>query len=165
MSLRSERQVVQKPFVRYAMETGWTYLSPDDALRLRHAETCPILWDTFIEKAQSLNPGTVDLLKAEDIAGRLIRVPPTIEGNLQAWEYIKGLKTVFVEAEKRERNLHLLDFDNPTRNVFHVTDEFSFTNGVHTIRADIVFLINGIPIILIETKAATRLDGIAEGLD
>ena len=53
----------------------------------------------------------------------------------------------------------------PARNVFNVTDEFSFTNGVHTIRADVVFFINGIPVILIETKAATRLDGIAEGLD
>ena len=163
MSLRSERKYVQKPLVRYATEAGWTYLSPDDALRLRHGETSPILWDTFIQKAQSLNPGTVDHLKAEEIASRLIRVPPTIEGNLQAWEYLKGLKTVFVEAERRERNLRLLDFDNPRRNAFHVTDEFSFTNGVHTIRADIVFLINGIPIILIETKAATRLDGICRG--
>jgi type I restriction enzyme R subunit len=165
MSLRSERQVVQKPLVRYAVEAGWTYLSPDEALRLRHAETSPLLYDIFIQKVQSLNSGIVDLLKAEDIAGRFIRVPPNIEGNLQAWEYLKGLKTVFVEAEKRERNLRLIDFNNPTRNVFHVTDEFSFTNGVHTVRPDIVFLINGIPIILIETKAATRLDGIAEGLD
>jgi len=165
MSLRSERQVVQKPLVRYATEVGWTYLSPDDALRLRRGETSPILWDTFIQKAQSLNPGTVDHLKAEEIASRLIRVPPTIEGNLQAWEYLKGLKTVFVEAERRERNLRLLDFNNPHRNAFHVTDEFSFTNGVHTIRADVIFLINGIPVILIETKSATRLDGIAEGLD
>ena len=165
MSLRSERNVVQGPLVRYATEAGWTYLSPDDAVRLRRGETGSILWDTFIEKAQTLNPGTVDHLKAEEIAGCLIRVPPTIEGNLQAWEYLKGLKTVFVEAEKRERNLRLIDFDNPDRNAFHVADEFRFTNGVHTIRADIVFLINGIPVLLIETKAATRLDGIAEGLD
>lgn len=165
MSLRSERQVVQNPLVRYAVEAGWTYLSPDDALRLRHAKTSPILHDIFIQKAQSLNPGRVDLLKAKDIAGRFIRVPSNIEGNLQAWEYLKGLKTVFVEAEKQERNLHLIDFDNPGCNVFHVTDEFSFTNGVNTIRLDVVFLINGIPVIMIETKAATRLDGIAEGLD
>ena len=165
MNLRSERKVVQEPLIRYATEVGWTYLSRDDVLRLRRGETNPILWDTFIQKVQSLNPGTVDCLKAEDIAGRLIRVPPTIEGNLQAWEYLKGLKTVFVETEKRERNLRLIDFDNSTKNVFNVTDEFSFTNGVHTIRADVVFLINGIPVIIIETKAATRLDGIAEGLD
>ncbi len=165
MSLGNERYVVQKPLVRYAMEAGWTHLSRDDAVRLRRGETSPILWDTFVEKAQSLNPETVDHLKAEEAANWLIRVPPTIEGNLQTWEYLKGLKTVFIEAEKRERNLRLLDFDNPQRNAFHVTDEFSFTNGVHTIRADVVFLINGIPVIIIETKAATRLDGISEGID
>jgi len=165
LSFRSEGNVVQQPLVRYATEAGWTYLSSDDALRLRRGETSPILWEAFIEKAQSLNPDTVDHIKAEDIASHLIRVPSTIEGNLQAWKYLRGLKTVFVETEKRERNLRLIDFDNPSRNTFHVTDEFSFTNGVHTIRADIVFLINGIPVILIETKAATRLDGIAEGLD
>lgn len=165
MSLRSERQVVQQPLIRYATEVGWTYLSLDDALRVRRGETSPILWDTFIQKAQSLNPDTVDHLKAEEIASLLIRVPPTIEGNLQAWEYLKGLKTVFVEAERRERNLRLLDFNDPRHNAFHVTDEFTFTNGVHTIRADVVFFINGIPVILIETKSATRLDGIAEGLD
>jgi type I restriction enzyme R subunit len=165
MSLRSERNVVQQPLIRYAIEAGWTYLSRDDALRLRRGETNPILCDTFIQKVQSLNPGFVDHLKAEDITDLLIRVPPNIEGNFQAWEYLKGLKTVFVESEKRERNVRLIDFDNPTKNVFNVTDEFGFTNGVKTIRADIIFLINDIPVIIIETKAATRSDGIAEGLD
>lgn len=165
MKLSGERGAVQNPLIRYATEAGWTYLSSDEALRLRRGETCPILWDTFIQKAQALNPGIVDHLKAEELAKQLIRVPPTIEGNLHAWEYLRGLKTVFVEAERRERNVHLLNMDNVHRNAFHVSDEFTFTNGVHTIRADIVFLINGIPIILIETKAATKLEGIADALD
>jgi type I restriction enzyme R subunit len=165
MRLGGERGSVQNPIVRYATEGGWTYLPPEEALRLRRGETSPILWDVFIKKIQALNPGFVDHVRAEEVAKRLIRVPPNIEGNLQAWEFLKGLKTVFVETEKRERNVHLVDMDNASRNAFHVTDEFTFTNGVHTIRPDIVFLINGIPVILIETKAATKLEGIAEGLD
>jgi type I restriction enzyme R subunit len=32
MSLGSESSSVQCPFVRYAVEAGWTYLSPDEAL-------------------------------------------------------------------------------------------------------------------------------------
>jgi len=163
--LSSERYTVQKPLIRYATEAGWTYLSPDEALRQRHGEASPILWDVFVQAAQRLNPTSVDHLKAEEVANRLIRVPPNIEGNFQAWEFLKGLKTVFVEAEHRERNLRLLDFEYEHNNAFHVTDEFVFTNGVHTIRADAVFLINGIPIILIETKAATKLEGVAEALE
>ncbi len=163
--LSSERLTVQNPLIRYAAEAGWEYLPPEEALRLRRGETSPILWDVFINQAQRLNPGVVDHLAAEEQAKRLTRVPPTIEGNLQAWEFLKGIKTVFVENERRERNLRLLDFDEPRHNAFHVTDEFRFTNGVHTIRVDIVFLLNGIPIILIETKAAAKIEGLNDALE
>jgi type I restriction enzyme, R subunit len=165
MSLGSERATVQNPLLRYATEAGWRYLPPEGTLRLHRGETSPLLWEAFVEKVQALNSGAVDHLKAEEVARRLIRVPPTIKGNLHAWEFLKGLKTVFVEHDRRERNLRLLAFDTAHRNAFHVTDEFEFTNGVHTIRADVVFLINGVPIILIETKAATRLEGIAKALE
>ena len=84
--LSSERHTVQNPLVRYAEEAGWTYLEPEEALRLRRGETSPILWDVFVEQVQGLNPGRVDHLEAEEIAKRLQRVPPNIEGNLDAWE-------------------------------------------------------------------------------
>jgi len=163
--LSSERHTVQNPLVRYAEEAGWTYLEPEEALRLRRGETSPILWDIFIEQVQRLNPGGVDHLEAEAIAKRLLRVAPNIEGNLQAWEYLKGLKTVFVPSDKRERNLCLVDYDDPARNIFHVTDEFPFTNGTYGIRSDVLLLVNGVPVILVETKAATLMDGVAKALD
>jgi type I restriction enzyme R subunit len=162
--LSSERGVVQEPLVRYATEAGWTYIDPDEALRLRRGEGSPILWDIFIQRVQALNPGIVDHLKAEELGKRLCRVRPAIEGNLEAWEYLKGLKTVFSEVERRERNVRLLDFAEVRNNTFHVTDEFSFTNGTYTIRPDVAFLINGIPILLIETKAATKVEGIQEAM-
>lgn len=164
MSLGSERKAVQEPFLRYAVEAGWEYLPPKEALRLRGGEESPLLRTVFIEQIQRLNPGVVDsVVKAEEVLNRLVRVRPNIEGNLEAWEYLKGLKTVFVEAERRERNVRLLDAANIEANRFHVTDEFTFTNGIHTIRPDVVFLVNGIPVIVVETKAATK--GIAEALD
>jgi type I restriction enzyme R subunit len=162
--LSSERGVVQKPLIRYAAEAGWEYIDPDEALRLRRGEASPILWDIFSQRVQTLNPRIVDHIKAEDLGKRLARVRPAIEGNLEAWEYLKGLKTVFSEVEKRERNVRLLDFEKARGNTFHVTDEFEFDNGTYRIRADVVFLINGIPVILIETKAATKMEGIQEAL-
>jgi type I restriction enzyme R subunit len=92
-------------------------------------------------------------------------VRPTVEGNLDAWEYLRGLKTVFVPDEKRERNIRLIDSADVGRNVFHVTDEYEFTNGVKTIRPDVVLLVNGIPVIVVEAKAATKQGGIAEAFD
>ena len=166
MTLSSERRVVQNPFLRYAQEAGWQYLPPEEALRLRGGEDSPVLHTVLIEQLQRLNPGVVDsVAKAEEIIARLVRVRPDIEGNQEAWKFLKGLKTAFVEAERRERNIRLLDPAHPEANVFHVTDEFAFSNGRFRIRADVVLLVNGIPVIVVETKAATRPEGIAEAFD
>ena len=166
MTLSSERRVVQISLIRYAEEARWEYLSPGDALRLRHGPEQPFLHDVLIAQLQRLNPGVVTSAEqAAEVIARLMRLRPDIEGNREAWEYLKGLKTVFVQAERRERNLRLLDPQQVEANTFHVTDEFRFHSGPHKIRADVVFLVNGIPVILVETKAATRLEGIAEAFD
>jgi len=168
MSLSSERQTVQTHFLRYAQEAGWTYLPPDEAMRLRGGEDSPFLRSVLVEQLQRLNPGVVaTAAKAEEVVERLRRVRPNIEGNLEAWEYLKGLKTVFVEAERREKNIRLLDPDRPEANALHVTDEFRFKAhaSAPAIRADVVLLVNGIPLLLVETKAATRPESIAEAFD
>ncbi|WP_460034864.1 type I restriction endonuclease subunit R [Methylothermus subterraneus] len=120
----------------------------------------------LVEQIQRLDPGVVTAVpQAEAVIRRLLSLRADIEGNREAWEYLKGLKTVFVQTERRERNLVLLDPERPQANRFHVTDEFTFQSGARRIRADVVFLVNGIPVIVIETKAATRLEGIAEAFD
>jgi type I restriction enzyme R subunit len=165
MALGGERGAVQNPFLRYAQEAGWTYVPAEEALRLRRGEGGLILHDVFAERVQRLNPGTVDLNRAEDLLGRLERVAPRIEGNLDAWEYLKGLKTVFVPEEKRERNVRLMEVREWEANAFHVTDELTFDNGTHRIRLDVALFVNGVPVLVVETKSAGKLDGIAEGLD
>ncbi len=166
MPIGSERGAVQNPFLRYAEEAGWSYLTPEEALNLRRGITSPVLDAVLIDQLQRLNPGVVDHLRAEQLRDRFIRVRPNIEGNLDAWEYLKGLKTVFVEAEKRERNVRLLDLENIENNVFHVTDEFTFSNGTPPdIRTDLMLFINGIPVVVGETKSAKKAEGIAEALD
>lgn len=91
---------------------------------------------------------------------------PPIDGNLQMWEWLRGMRTVFVESERQERNIDLLSATDPAANVFHVTDELRFDNGSGpAIRLDVAFFVNGIPIIAVETKAATRREGIDEALD
>ncbi|MEA1999468.1 MAG: HsdR family type I site-specific deoxyribonuclease, partial [Euryarchaeota archaeon] len=180
-TLGGERYSIQKPLIGYVREPsaeyrasdgkkafldlGWEYISPDEALRLRGGKTGFVFRELFITQMQKLNPGFMDHLLAEELIKGLERIPPSIEGNLIAWEYLKGLKTVFVLNEKRERNVRFIDTENIDRNTFQVTDEFTFTNGSKTIRPDIVFLINGVPVIFAETKAAHKVEGIAEALD
>ncbi|MGI8828127.1 MAG: type I restriction endonuclease subunit R [Chloroflexota bacterium] len=164
-NLRSERFSVQNPFVSYARDAGWTYLPRDEALRLRHGDTGLLLGEVLVEQLECLNPDVINGARAEAVAAAISRLPPTIEGNLQAWEHLRGLKTVFVEGERRERNVRVIDPDNPAANIFHVTGEYSFSNGTHRIRPDVVFLINGVPVLIIEAKAATRRAGLDEAME
>jgi type I restriction enzyme R subunit len=167
MPLGSESGSVQRPFVRYAVDAGWHYLSPDQALELRSwATDRPILDSVLISQLQKLNPGIVDVASVNELVRRLTHIRPNIEGNLEAWEFLKGEKNVFVAAEGQERRVRFLDPGDIEANTFHVTQEFMFSNGTPpNVRADIVFFINGIPILLVETKRATALDGIAQALD
>ncbi len=157
MTIGGEKAAVQNPFLRYAQEAGWTYLTPDQALDLRRDLTSPILDTVLVDQLQKLNPGIVDRQRAEDVRDRIVRVRPNIEGNQDAWEYLKGIKTIFVEAEKRERNLRILDPVTLRNNTFHVNDEFTFSNGTPPdIRTDLMLFVNGIPIIVGETKSAKQ---------
>lgn len=160
-----EREAVQNPTIRYATEIGWEYVDQDEALRLRGGNTGFVFKEIFIEQMQRLNLDFMNLEMAEELIGRLERVPPNREGNLIVWEHLRGLRTVFVPSEKRERNVRFVDSETVETNKFHVTDEFTFANGSKTIRPDIVFLINGVPVFLIETKAAHKIDGISEALE
>jgi type I restriction enzyme R subunit len=166
MTTGSERGSIQDPFVRYASEVGWTYLTREQALELRGDEAGTVFTDVLVDQLQALNPNVVNRDRAVDLVHRVVRALPNIKGNEDVWEHLRGLKKVFVEEESRERDVRFLDVDDPSNNVFHVTDELSFRPrpDAEAIRFDVALLINGIPVILIETKSATKRDGMAEAL-
>ena len=165
MTLGSERGAVQNPFVRYATEVGWQYLAPDEATRLRRGESGLVLHDVLVRHLQELNPDVVNLERAEEVITELQRVRPNIEGNEEAWKFIKGLRTVFVPEQRREMNVRLLDPAKVEANSFHVTEELWVQSGNNRIRLDIAFFINGIPVVVVETKSAKLVDGMMQALD
>jgi type I restriction enzyme R subunit len=166
MTAGSERGSVQGPFVSYAAKVGWTFVTRDQAVALRGDESGIVFTDVLMDQLRALNPEIVNADRAIDLAHRVVRALPNIKGNEDVWEYLRGLKKVFVGEEARERDVRFLDVSNPSNNVFHVTDEFSFRPrpDAEAIRFDVAMLINGIPVVLIETKSATKRDGMAEAL-
>jgi type I restriction enzyme R subunit len=95
MPLGNERQSVQNPLIKYTAEINWTYITPDDALKWRGGETGLVFRDTFITQLQKLNAFMTQSL-SEELLKRIETLPSNIEGNLLTWEYLKGLKQVFV---------------------------------------------------------------------
>ena len=152
----SERSSVQKPLLRYAGQIGWNYVSPPEALRLRGGEGSLYFSAVLSSQLQKLNPSVVDPARAGEILRKLSLLRPSIEGNKDALSWLRGEQSVFVPEEKRERNVRLIDFDHPQNNIFQVTEEWTQKNAAFTNRADAVFLINGLPVALVETKSAEK---------
>jgi type I restriction enzyme R subunit len=163
-SLAAERKTVQEPLLRYVSQIGWARLDPEEALTLRRGESGTLLYPTLRDKLIALNPGILTVDSADAVIARIEAVRTTIEGNAEVLAWLRGERSVFVETEKRQRNVVVVDFDHPASNLFQVTDEWQYTNGQHTNRADLMFLINGIPVALVETKSAAKKEGIEEGL-
>jgi type I restriction enzyme, R subunit len=118
----------------------------------------------LMAQLQELNPIVVNAERAGEIVRKLSLLKSNIEGNRDALDWMRGEQSVFVPEENRERNVRLIDLDNPDNNVFQVTDEWRQQGVAFNKRADVMFLINGIPVAIAETKAASKQDGLEEGI-
>lgn len=160
----TEHNAVQTPLIHYAEAVGWTYVPAAEAVALRKGEG-GLLFNRVLEaKLVELNPGLLSTENAGEVIRRIEAVRNSIEGNAEILAWLRGEQSIYDENENRQRNVTVVDFGMPNRNVFHVTDEWQYTNGQETNRADVMFLINGIPVAIVETKNAAKPKGIEEGL-
>lgn len=152
-NLANEAGTVQFPLVKHAAAIGWTVVSDSDALRLRGGEAGMFFYKELEGALLRLNPGIVISDNVQSIIQRMESVPSNIEGNREILDWLRGNKTVFVESEKRHRNVTLVDFTNLDRNVFQITYEWTFCAlNKKGNRADVMFLVNGIPLAIVENK-------------
>ena len=152
----SERSAVQNPMLEYADKIGWKSVSRSEAMQMRHGETGRYFADVLKAQLMKLNGGILDESRCQEIVRQLNLLRPTLEGNQDALSWLHGARSIFVPDEDRYRNVTLIDFENPDNNLFHVTDEWTQKGTVHRNRADVVFLINGIPVAIVETKSAGK---------
>lgn len=158
----TELKSVQRPIIKYATELGWQYVSRAQSDSIRGTELSykkQAFFETLIaQKLREFNPWLPEHYT--------LPIPyAKIEGNRDFLRVLRGQSTVYDPREKRERNLCVIDFAHPEHNVFQVTEEFSFSNGRRTIRQDIVFLINGIPLISVECKNLPTEQGLSKAID
>ena len=119
--------------------------------------------DLLDAKVREFNPLYAEAEGA--LLGQFRHLHTDIYGNREFVEHLRNRGKFFDHEEKRERDLILIDYDDPARNVYEVTEEWAFHNGHYSTRADIVFLINGIPVLVIECKNADKDEAIALGVD
>ena len=162
----SERFAVQEPMLKYADEIGWQSVSQSEAMGMRGGDTAaPYFFYVLKSQLLKLNKGIVDASNCAELMRKLGLLKPTLAGNQEALLWMRGEKSTFVSSENRERNVTLIDFEYLDNNLFHVTDEWEQQNAAQRNRADVVFLINGIPVAVVEAKNAGKSDGLALGVE
>ena len=160
----TEAGSVQFPMVRHAAEVGWTPISSKDALALRGGEA-GLLFRSEVESVlRRFNPWLADDA-VRSVVENLQALPPTIEGNRQMLAWLRGERQWYDEAERRHRRVRLIDFDDPSANVLHVTWEWRLKpparKGNH---ADVMFVVNGVPVAIVEHKNPMEADAIERGV-
>jgi type I restriction enzyme R subunit len=164
--LAVEATTVQFPLVEHVAAAGWERVSEVDALRKRRGEGGLFFYDELEAALLRLNPGVVTAADVPGIVQRLESLPNTIAGNHDVLEWLRGKQTIYVDSEKRHRNVRLVDFNNKGgSNTFQVSWEWAYRNGTRKgNRADVVFLINGVPVAIVENKNPKSRDAMSKAL-
>jgi type I restriction enzyme R subunit len=163
-----EHKTVQARIFQYSQEIGWTFVSRLEAERRRgvkgNEKPVSLYFDDLLyRKVKEFNPLYNEAEGA--LVGQLRRLHSDIHGNREFLEYLRNKGKFFHAEEKRELDLLLIDYERTERNDYEVTEEFYWHNGRFGNREDVVFLINGIPVLVVECKNASKEEGIALGID
>lgn len=170
MSNDSYRELTasQVPALRLLLSLGWQYLTPSEALAARGGKRGAVILETVL----------LDWLRTHNHIHYQGRELPFTEANLQlavnrlrdGVQINRGLIPASMQAydlltlpisieqtidgDKRSFDLRYIDWANPARNVFHVTEEFEVERAAshQTRRPDLVLFVNGIPLAVVECK-------------
>jgi type I restriction enzyme R subunit len=176
-----EHKTVQARILQYASKIGWTVVPRADAEKRRGFDpdgatpedrarpATPFFGDLLYKQVRVFNPKYKEAEGA--LVGELQRLKADIYGNRDFLTYLRNQGKFYSAEERRELDLIVVDYGDLTRsrekrhNVYEVTEEFYSHNGRYGTREDVVFLINGIPVLVIECKNATKEEAIALGVD
>ena len=138
----------------------WTYVAASQIPR----QPGEVMVETWVREALiALNP---EIAAQPDRADEVIYALRAIllavggDGLVRANEnftmWLRGEKTMPFGPNGEHVPVRLLDFAQPGRNRLTVTNQWTFQSGTVEKRFDVVFLINGLPLVIGEAKTPTR---------
>ena len=161
----AEQYSAQIPALHTLIVMGWEYISPAHCLDMRYGNKDVLLRRVLVEelkkrrfdykgKSYPLSTNAIDQIVRE------IASPALHEGLMAANEKLYNALTLgvtvteFVDGKKHSPTIPIINWDDPDKNSFHVTEELEVlsSDGTHTRRPDIVGYVNGIPLVVVEAK-------------
>ena len=139
---------------------GWHFLSAANLPRKPHE----VLVENHLSEALiRLNPSiAAQPDRVDDVLYRLraivmtVRDTGLVKANEELAAWLLGERSMPFGENGEHVTIHLIDFDDLEENQFVVTQQFIVRAGKTEKRADLVLLVNGIPVVVIEAKTPVR---------
>jgi type I restriction enzyme R subunit len=139
---------------------GWHRIASADFPR----QTQEVLVERWVREALiRLNPEiAADPELADQVLYKLraiilsVRSDGLIRANEEMTAWLRGERSMPFGQNNEHVPVRLIDFDNFDQNHYVVTQQFVYRAGSAERRADLVLLVNGFPLVLIEAKTPTR---------
>jgi type I restriction enzyme, R subunit len=139
---------------------GWHFLARQNLSR-RPQEV--LVEDHVREALIRLNPEVAAQPdRAEDVLYRLrailmgVRSDGLVKANEEFAAWLNGERSMPFNERGEHVTIRLIDFEELERNQYVVTSQFTVRAGASEKRADLVLLVNGIPLVVIEAKTPVR---------
>lgn len=179
-----ELEDVEKPFVAQLQALGWAYTEGSldtPALTGRSSFTEVTQEGVLRERLRALNPGPdgqpwLDEARLSEAVAAITRLGThkLMEANQKATELlIKGLTVEGLPGWDggRGQTIRYIDWDTPANNRFTVINQYrvdcppGFNSGKAFIVPDLVLLVNGLPLVVVECKSPSIPEPLASGVD
>jgi type I restriction enzyme R subunit len=155
--------IAQEPESHYGRShkgLGWRRLASADFPR----QPQEVLVESWVREALiRLNPEiAAQPDRADEVLYRLraivlsVRSDGLIRANEEMMAWIRGERSMPFGQNNEHVPVRLIDFDNLEQNQYDVTQQFTFRAGSAERRADLMLVVNGLPLVLIEAKTPTR---------
>jgi type I restriction enzyme, R subunit len=162
----SEDENSQVPAIQLLVNLGYTYITPEEAIKYRGGKLSNVILDEILEaQLRKINGFTFkgkDLkFSDKSIKNAVLAVKDVPNAGLvTSNEAVYDLLTLGksfdenIDGDIKAFTLNFVDWKNPKNNVFHVTEEFEVerTGSKEKRRPDVVLFVNGIPFAVIECK-------------
>lgn len=154
---------VQEPHTSYSLSSkgiGWHYAAPAEVPRqIQEVLVEPWLRDALIR----LNPEiAAQPDRADEVLYKLraivlsVRSDGLIRANEEMTAWMRGERSMPFGLNHEHVPVRLIDLDDLAKNQYVVTQQYIYRAGPIERRADLVLLVNGMPLVLIEAKTPVK---------
>lgn len=161
----TEDSLIEQPTIALFLRFGWQTIDCYDetfgpqGLLGRETSSEIVLLSRLLPALRSLNPSlppqALDLAVEELLRDRSL--VSLAEANQQIYTLLKdGVKVTYRDPEGTEtvETMQVIDWEHPDHNDFLLASQLWITGELHTRRPDLVGFVNGLPLLLVELKAA-----------